>query len=41
MDTKKKHRIYAIMKLGLAQKDRLISLGFELPIPGNGARKAC
>jgi hypothetical protein len=31
--------MYAIIKIRVSQKDRWIALGFELPIPGNGARK--
>jgi hypothetical protein len=38
-DTNKKATIYAIIKIRIGQRDRWISLGFELPIPGNGARK--
>jgi hypothetical protein len=29
----------AIIKIRVSQRDRWIALGFELPIPGNGARK--
>jgi hypothetical protein len=38
-DTNKKASIYAIIEIGVSQKDRWIALGFELPISGNGARK--
>jgi hypothetical protein len=38
-DTNKKASIYAIIKIGVSQRDRWIALGFELLIPGNGARK--
>jgi hypothetical protein len=38
-DTNKKESIYAIIEIRVSQKDRWISLGFELLIPGNGARK--
>jgi hypothetical protein len=38
-DTNKKASIYAIIKIRVSQKYRWIALGFELPIPGNGARK--
>jgi hypothetical protein len=38
-DTNKKESIYAIIKIRVSQRDRWIALGFELPIPGNGARK--
>jgi hypothetical protein len=38
-DTNKKASIYEIIKIRVSQKDRWIALGFELPIPGNGARK--
>jgi hypothetical protein len=38
-DTNKKASIYAIIKIRVSQRDRWIALGFELPIPGNGARK--
>jgi hypothetical protein len=31
--------MYAIIKIRVNQRDRWITLGFELPIPGNGARK--
>jgi hypothetical protein len=32
--------MYAIIKIRVSQRDRWITLGFELPIPGNGARKS-
>jgi hypothetical protein len=38
-DTNKKESIYALIKIRVSQRDRWIALGFELPIPGNGARK--
>jgi hypothetical protein len=38
-DTNKKASIYAIIKISVSQRDRWIALGFELPIPGNSARK--
>jgi hypothetical protein len=38
-DTNKKASIYAIIEIRVSQKDRWIALGFELLIPGNGARK--
>jgi hypothetical protein len=38
-DTKKKTSVYTILRIRVSQRDRWISLGFELPIPGNGARK--
>jgi hypothetical protein len=38
-DTNKKASIYAIIKIRVSQRDRWIAIGFELPIPGNGARK--
>jgi hypothetical protein len=38
-DTNKKASIYAIIRIRVSQRDRWIALGFELPIPGNGARK--
>jgi hypothetical protein len=38
-DTNKKASIYAIIEIRVSQKDRWIVLGFELPIPGNSARK--
>jgi hypothetical protein len=38
-DTNKKASIYAIIEIRVSQRDRWIALGFELPIPGNGARK--
>jgi hypothetical protein len=31
--------MYAIIKIRVSQRDRWITLEFELPIPGNGARK--
>jgi hypothetical protein len=31
--------MYAIIKIRVSQRDRWIAQGFELPIPGNGARK--
>jgi hypothetical protein len=31
--------MYAIIKIRVSQRDRWITLGFELSIPGNGARK--
>jgi hypothetical protein len=31
--------MYTIIKIRVSQRDKWISLGFELPIPGNGARK--
>jgi hypothetical protein len=34
-----KASMYAIIKIRVSQRDRWITLGFELPIPGNGARK--
>jgi hypothetical protein len=39
MDTNKKASIYAIIEIRVNQRDRWITLGYELPIPGNGARK--
>jgi hypothetical protein len=38
-DTNKKASIYAIIEIRVSQRDRWITLGFELPIPGNGDRK--
>ena len=38
-DTNKKASIYAIIEIRVSQRERWIALGFELPIPGNGARK--
>jgi hypothetical protein len=38
-DTNKKSSIYAIIKIRVSQRHRRIALGFELPIPGNGAKK--
>jgi hypothetical protein len=38
-DTNKKASIYAIIKIRVSKRDRWITLGFELSIPGNGARK--
>jgi hypothetical protein len=38
-DTNKKASIYAIIEMRVSQKNRWITLGFELPIPGNGTRK--
>jgi hypothetical protein len=38
-DTNKKASIYAIIETRVSQRDRWITLGFELPIPSNGARK--
>jgi hypothetical protein len=38
-DTNKKASIYAIIETRVSQRDRWIALGFELPIPGNDARK--
>jgi hypothetical protein len=38
-DTNKKATMYAIIEIRVSQRDRWIALGFELPIPGNGARK--
>jgi hypothetical protein len=38
-DTNKKARIYAIIKIRVSQRDRWINIGFELLIPGNGAKK--
>jgi hypothetical protein len=38
-DTNKKASIYAIIEIRVSQRDRWIALGFEVPIPGNGARK--
>jgi hypothetical protein len=38
-DTNKKASIYAIIEIRVSQRDRWIALGFELPIPGNCARK--
>jgi hypothetical protein len=38
-DTNKKASIYAIIKIRVSERDRWIALGFELLIPGNGARK--
>jgi hypothetical protein len=38
-DTNKKASMYAIIKNRVSQIDRWITLGFELPVPGNGARK--
>jgi hypothetical protein len=38
-DTNKKASVYAIIEIRVSQRDRWIALGFELPIPGNGARK--
>jgi hypothetical protein len=38
-DTNKKASIYAIIKIRVSQRDRWIAIGFELLIPGNGARK--
>jgi hypothetical protein len=41
-DTNKKASMYAIIRIRVSQRYRWIALGFELPIPGNGARKrAC
>jgi hypothetical protein len=31
--------MYAIIKIRVSQRDRWITLGFELQIPGNGIRK--
>jgi hypothetical protein len=31
--------MYAIIKIRVSQRDRWITLGFELPMPGNGAKK--
>jgi hypothetical protein len=38
-DTNKKASIYVIIEIRVSQKNRWITLGFELPILGNGARK--
>jgi hypothetical protein len=38
-DTNKKASINAIIEIRVSQRDRWIALGFELPIPDNGARK--
>jgi hypothetical protein len=38
-DTNKNASIYAIIEIRVSQRDRWITLGFELPILGNGARK--
>jgi hypothetical protein len=38
-DTNKKASIYAIIEIRVSQRDRWIILGFELPIPDNGAIK--
>jgi hypothetical protein len=38
-DTNKKASIYAIIKIKVSQRDRWITLEFELPIPGNNTRK--
>jgi hypothetical protein len=40
-DTNKKHKLYAIIKLEFVKR-KIEYQGFELPIPGNDARKrAC
>jgi hypothetical protein len=31
--------MYKIIKIRVSQRDRWVTLGFELPIPGNGTRK--
>jgi hypothetical protein len=31
--------MYAIIKIRVSQRDRWTTLGFELPVPGNGTRK--
>jgi hypothetical protein len=41
-DTNKKTNVYAIIKISVSQIERYTTLGFELPIPSNDARKrAC